>query len=535
MWTSFEKTCLEKARQHLGTSKGKLKIQKESWWWNEEVKAAVGRKKSAFKKWSTSENEAEKEDLRKAYKESKRNAKQAIAEAKDEAQSKLYEELEHPQNALQIFKIAAQRREKSKSIRTPKYIEDKDGKLLTREKDICERWKEYYCELLNEENPRTIREHQAPTYGPIEEINESEVYIAIHLMRKGKAEKAFDRVPRDLIWEAIRAHNVPEEYVRIIQDMYHNTSKQIRCSSGSSSDFMVKVGVHQGSVLSPLLFILVINHLTKHEMEGLVKILLFADDIAMISDDKDKLQRVLEKWKDVLEGNGLRISRSKTEYLYLPFSNDPDDPDLETQITLDGQPLPKCNNFKYLGSVINENGTCNADVQSRIQIGWLKFRSMTGVLCDRKMPIKLKGKLYKSAIRPALLYGSECWTLYKSYSNQIHTTEMRMLRWIAGVTIMDKIRNKYIRGSLGVTAITEKVEEKQMRWYGHIKRRPEEHMVNQAISYPLEAPKQRGRPRSTWIKQQEKRLEQEDIDEADIQNRRTYHLRTRRADPNSAS
>ncbi|KAL1448132.1 hypothetical protein WDU94_005487 [Cyamophila willieti] len=110
---------------------------------------------------------------------------------------------------------------------------------------------------------------------------------------------------------------------------------------------------------------------------------------------------------------------------------------------------------------------------------------------------------------------------------------MRMLRWIAGVTIRDKIENRYIRGSIGVTPITEKVEEKQMRWYGHVKRRPPDHMVNQAIEYPLHAPRRRGRPKSTWIKQQQKRLEQEGIDPADIQNRRVYNLRTRRADPNN--
>ena len=49
----------------------------------------------------------------------------------------------------------------------------------------------------------------------------------------------------------------------------------------------------------------------------------------------------------------------------------------------------------------------------RIRVGWTKWRSATSVLCDCRMPIKLKGKFYRTAIRPAMLYGSECWAVKK--------------------------------------------------------------------------------------------------------------------------
>lgn len=81
-------------------------------------------------------------------------------------------------------------------------------------------------------------------------------------------EKAFDRVPRELIYEALRAHQVPEEYVLIIKDMYFNINTVVRCAAGESERFDIQVGVHQGSVLSPLLFNLVMNCLTRDNLNG---------------------------------------------------------------------------------------------------------------------------------------------------------------------------------------------------------------------------------------------------------------------------
>ena len=70
-------------------------------------------------------------------------------------------------------------------------------------------------------------------------------------------EKAFDRIPRDLIWWCLRQKGVPEEYVKIVQDMY-------RSSKGETEYFPIEVGLHQGSALSPLLFILIMDVLTEN-------------------------------------------------------------------------------------------------------------------------------------------------------------------------------------------------------------------------------------------------------------------------------
>ena len=69
---------------------------------------------------------------------------------------------------------------------------------------------------------------------------------------------------------------------------------------------------------------------------------------------------------------------------------------------------------------------------NRIIPGWNRWREMSGVICDKKVPEILKNKIYKTAITPAMTYGGECWAIIKCEQNQMNTIEMKMLKWIQG-------------------------------------------------------------------------------------------------------
>ena len=89
-------------------------------------------------------------------------------------------------------------------------------------------------------------------------------------------EKAFDRVPRKVLWWALRSLRVEECAVRVIQGMYSNARSRVRVNGQYSEEFGVGVGVHQGSVLSPLLFILVLEALSREFRSGVPWELLYA-------------------------------------------------------------------------------------------------------------------------------------------------------------------------------------------------------------------------------------------------------------------
>nr|XP_017225421.1 PREDICTED: uncharacterized protein LOC108201646 [Daucus carota subsp. sativus] len=244
--------------------------------------------------------------------------------------------------------------------------------------------------------------------------------------------------------------------------MYSAAGTCVRTPVGDTQYFPVEAGLHQGSVLSPLLFIMILDVITRDIQAPIPWCILFADDIVLIAESRNDVNINLERWRTSLEGYGLRLSRSKTEYLCANFSEEVHEEDVVVCI---GQArVPQTNTFKYLGSIIQSNGDISADVTHRILTGWLRWRAASGVLCDKSVPLKLKGKFYRVAIRPLLLYGSECWPLRKAQERRLETAELRMLRWICGKTMTDHIPNVTFRRLLGVESISKKIREGRLLW-----------------------------------------------------------------------
>src|SRR5699024_11067456 len=119
----------------------------------------------------------------------------------------------------------------------------------------------------------------------------------------------------ELIWLALRDHLVPEAYIDWIKLMYVNSSSSVRCSSGLSQPYRISVGVHQGSALSPLLFILVMDTIGRDLITPSPWTLLYADDVVLNDLDRTGLERRAQAWKDRLQDFGLRLNVAKTEYL----------------------------------------------------------------------------------------------------------------------------------------------------------------------------------------------------------------------------
>ncbi|KAJ8714621.1 hypothetical protein PYW07_002846 [Mythimna separata] len=182
--------------------------------------------------------------------------------------------------------------------------------------------------------------------------------------------------------------------------------------------------------------------------------MLFADDIVLVAESDLEVQSILEVWWHRLESVSVKLSRTKTEYLFCDFGG----PSNPSPLALARTFISICSDFRYVGSLVQGNGEVDRDISHRINAGWMKWRQVTGTTCDPRMPFKLKGAIYKSVIRPVILYGLECWAMKKMDEKRLHLVEMRMLRWVCGVTRMDKVRNKCIRESLKVAPVTEKLE-----------------------------------------------------------------------------
>jgi len=126
-------------------------------------------------------------------------------------------------------------------------------------------------------------------------------------------EKAIDRVPREVISWAMRKLGVEEWLLSAVTSMYTGAKTVVRKVYGNSKGFEVKVCMHQGSALSPLLFMIVMEAISREFRVALPWELLYADDLAVIAETEEELIRRLNEWKDNVESKGMRVSINKTK------------------------------------------------------------------------------------------------------------------------------------------------------------------------------------------------------------------------------
>ncbi|KAK3559218.1 hypothetical protein QTP86_005471 [Hemibagrus guttatus] len=494
-WETTAEVIRETGRKVLGVSSGRRKEDKETWWWNEEVQDSIQRKRLAKKKWDMDRTEENRQE----YKELQRRVKREVSKAKQKAYEELYTRLDTREGEKDLYRLARQRDRDGKDVQQVRVIKDRDGRVLTSEESVQRRWKEYFEELMNEENEREKRvEGVNSVEQKVDKIRKDEVRKALKRMKSGKAvgpddipvevwkclgeaaveflanlfnrvlenlEKAYDRVPREELWYCMRKSGVAEKYVRVVQDMYER-SRTVVCLMDQLSE-----EVRQESPWT----------------------MMFADDIVICSESREQVEENLERWRFALERRGMKVSRSKTEYMCV------NEREGSGTVRLQGEEVKKVQEFKYLGSTVQSNGECGKEVKKRVQAGWNWWRKVSGVLCDRKISARIKGKVYRTVVRAAMLYGLETVSLRKRQESELEVAELKMLRFSLGVTRLDRIRNEYIRGTAHVGRLGDKFREARLRWFGHVQRRDSEYIGRRMLDMGLPGRRQRGRPKRRYM------------------------------------
>ena len=106
--------------------------------------------------------------------------------------------------------------------------------------------------------------------------------------------------------------------------------------------FPISIGLHQGSALSPYLFALVMDEVTKDIQGGIPWCMIFADDVVLVDESRSGVNQKLELWRETLESKGFRPNKTKTEYMRCDFSTTNRE---EEDISLEGQVVPRKDTF----------------------------------------------------------------------------------------------------------------------------------------------------------------------------------------------
>ena len=220
-------------------------------------------------------------------------------------------------------------------------------------------------------------------------------------------------------------------------------------------------------------------------------------------------------WKDIA---GMKVSRSKTEYLCINRGNH------DETVKMEDTKVPRIKEFKYLESTVQESGDCEREVKKRVQAGWNGWRRVSGIICDKSLPARVKGKVYSSMVRPAMAYGLETVAVTKKQVQEMEVAEIKMLRFAMGVTRKDKIRNEHIRSTVKVERLGMKMREGRLRWYGHVMRRGQEYVKRKMMKMELPGKRRRGRPKRRFLDVVKEDMGKVGAMETDVEDRKMWRM-----------
>ena len=163
--------------------------------------------------------------------------------------------------------------------------------------------------------------------------------------------------------------------------------------------------------------------------------------------------------------------------------------------------------FSYLGDRLNASGGCETTMTARVRIGWIKFKECGELLLGRRFSLKMKGMVYRSCVRSAMLYGCETWCLRENEMIILIRTERAMVRSMCGVKLVDGKNTEDLMKILDLKENLDKMAHANgVRWYGHVVRRDEESILKKAMMLQVNGQRKRGRPKQTWKRQVEESL-----------------------------
>ncbi|KAK3533963.1 hypothetical protein QTP70_034997 [Hemibagrus guttatus] len=208
-------------------------------------------------------------------------------------------------------------------------------------------------------------------------------------------EKAFDRVPRGILWEVLWEYGVWGPLLRAVRSLYNRSRSLVRIASCKSDLFPVHVGLRQGCPLSPVLFIVFMDRISRcsQGLEGdrfgdhRISSLIFADDVVLLAPSSLDLQHALGHFAAECEAAGMRVSTSKSEAMVL------DRKKVACTLQVGGEVLPQVEEFKYLGVLFTSEGRMDREIDRRIGAAAAVMRSMYRSVVVKK-ELSRKAKLW---------------------------------------------------------------------------------------------------------------------------------------------
>lgn len=341
--------------------------------------------------------------------------------------------------------------------------------------------------------------------------------------------KAYDSVDRLTLFNRLEELGVDRKTRSIIQETLVGTTSKVKFMGEISDSFAIQTGVRQGDGLSPLLFNIVLDKIIseweKH-VQGIqigkekgnrvtVKCLAFADDLAILTNNKNEALLALNKLHEIARKTGLEISYEKTQYM---------DTKATGRLSLRTQygNISQVTHFKYLGETIQPTGLNTISNAERILKLQKAYKLTWNHYNKRAVSRNAKLRHYSTVVLPEALYAAETTVIKGMTRTQdLEKQERKILRKIHGAVLRDGIWIKRPTKELytNTDTIIDKFRKRRLQFYGHICRMHENRLTKKIFNIANAS-----KLKTNWIKEVHEDMVLFKISEDDIQDRGKFRI-----------
>ena len=356
--------------------------------------------------------------------------------------------------------------------------------------------------------------------------------------------KAYDKVNRDALWLVCERSGLSPKVLRLLQDLHSNTHSSVRAYGCLSKPFVTNNGVRQGCVLAPALFAIFLDYVVRFafadtsdgvtlrytvdgqlrvtpirrgQIDLLLQILLYADDMAIVCHSAEGLERLVFALERATQLFLLPINQSKTKLL----SIDPLNTDRKPSITLRNITLEhilpppteeekeeerhkkkkRQTSFKYLGRTFTTQPELKTEISARLQRANKSFWQLAAPLYRRKdISIQTKVSVFTATVLPSLLWGSETWAPRFTDVARLESFQMRCARYMLGISYAThgNVTHASMRTACGLVPIESLLRTRRLRWLGHLSRMDSQRLPRKVLFSVLGEGRPQGRPFTSW-------------------------------------